>query len=341
MTAPVGYVTVSEISFWLAEIFNKKWDTIKGSLPPWLRNSPELLDAFDAEIDGEQRGTIRRLLLLTCLKEKIENLYLCRPDLTVVRAGPYILETYESPSTMQIERWFLDGEYRHIGVQDFLLKSLRYKLADDMSDETRQALTEKIKELEQNPLMQNPLVQNLLMQNPLAPSFFSCIVDDFAEGLASAGQQAPELSNKYSFDESLSNSRGALRGVFGDLAGAHLVVTDADAQAIQDALTDELDPLLLEISKGFMARVNATALRLKINLPGASIPKAILADRIIEEIEKTESAKETVRKNDILDRLHKRGLGTYRALSKAWSAAVSKSGRSDLSKPGRKKNPPK
>ena len=336
MTAPVGYVTVSEISFWLAEIFNKKWDTIKGSLPPWLRNSPELLDAFDAEIDGEQRGTIRRLLLLTCLKEKIENLYLCRPDLTVVRAGPYILETYESPSTMQIERWFLDGEYRHIGVQDFLLKSLRYKLADDMSDETRQALTEKIKELEQNPLMQNPLVQNLLMQNPLAPSFFSCIVDDFAEGLASAGQQAPELSSKYSFDESLAISRGALRGVFGDLAGAHLVVTDADAQAIQDALTDELDSLLLEKRNGFMSRVNAMALELKINLPGTSIPEVSLEDRIIEEIERAKINREHVYKNEIMDKLCKLTGVTEAKFKDAWGKVAAMPDYEFISKRGPK-----
>ena len=97
----------------------------------------------------------------------------------------------------------------------------------------------------------------------------------------------------------------------------------------------------MEKRNGFMSRVNAMALELEINRPGASIPGVSLVDRIIEEIEKTESAEKTVRKNDILDRLHKRNLGTYRALSKAWSEAVSKSGRSDLSKPGRKKNPPK
>ena len=87
MTAPVGYVTVSEISFWLTWEFNKKWDTMKGSLPLWIRNSPELLDAFDAEIDGEERGAIRRGLLQRGLREKTKNLYLCRPDLTVVVAG--------------------------------------------------------------------------------------------------------------------------------------------------------------------------------------------------------------------------------------------------------------
>jgi len=179
------------------------------------------------------------------------------------------------------------------------------------------------------------------MQNPQALSFFSYIIDDFAEGLASAGQQAPELSSKYSFDESLAISKGALRGVFGDLAGAHLVVTDADAQAIQDALTDELDSLLLEKRNGFMSRVNATALELKINLPGTSIPEVSLVDRIIEEIEKAESAKETVRKNDILDRLHKRGLGTYRELFKAWAVAASMPGRSDMSKRGPKPKKPK
>ena len=331
MTAPVGYVTVSEISFWLAWEFNKKWDTMKGSLPLWIRNSPELLDAFDAEIDGEERGAIRRSLLQRGLREKTKNLYLCRPDLTVVVAGRYILQTHESPSTMQIDLFFLDGEYRHIGVQDFALKIARYALADDPSDETRQALTEKIKGLEQNPLV----------QNQLALSSSSYLVDVFANMLANAVQRAPEFSNKYSFDENLHKWKPALRGVFGDLAGAHLVVTDADAQAIQDALTDELDSLLLEKRNGFMSRVNATALELKINLPGTSIPEVSLVDRIIEEIEKAESAKETVRKNDILDRLHKRGLGTYRELFKAWAVAASMPGRSDMSKRGPKPKKPK
>ena len=87
MIAPVGYVPVSEISFWLTEIFNKKWDTMKGSLPPDFRNSPECLKAFDDGFNGEDRGAIRRELLLGALREKIASLYLCRTDLTVVVAG--------------------------------------------------------------------------------------------------------------------------------------------------------------------------------------------------------------------------------------------------------------
>ena len=126
-----------------------------------------------------------------------------------------------------------------------------------------------------------------------------------------------------------------MRNLYGDLVGAHLVVTDADAKTIRDALADDLDSVLLKISKSLTANVNAA-----VNA-GASIPGVSLVDRIIEEIEKADRAEKTVRKNDIIKALHRPGVVTYRKLFEAWPKAVSKSGRSDLSKPGPKSKPPK
>jgi len=329
MFVPAGYVTVSEISFWLAEIFNKKWDTMKGSLPPDFRNSPECLKTFDDSWSGEDRGALRRLLLLTCLKEKIENLYLCRPDLTVVRAGPYILNAINSSNTRQIYLMFLDGEYKHVGITEFWEKLRRVDLNGELNAEAWQAAAESLKKLE-------------LHKSRL--TFPSYLLDDFVQKnapvFANLAQKSPKYAKEYSYDETLNLWKASLRGVFGGLAGAHLVVKEADAVAVQAALAGEADSLILRIKNGVTAAINEVALELKINRPGASIPGESLADRIIEEIEKAKGAEKTFKKDDIINALYRPGVVTYRELFKAWGVAVSRPDHSDMSKRGPKPKRP-
>jgi len=316
MIVPVGYVPVSEISFWLAEIFNEKWSMAKNRIPPEIRNLPGVLDAFDAGIDGEGKGTLRRHLLLFVLIEKIENLYLCRPDLTVVRAGTYILRAYKPSNARPFELLFMDSEYRHIGMSELFVKMMRWRLAGDASDEMRQAYTERIKILE---------------QTKLTPSMFSCFVDDFAKTVASAGQQSPECSGMYSFDELLANWKGILRNFCGDLVGTHLMVTDADAEAIRGALIDAIDSILLEKIKSFKAFANALALGVNESLE----------DRIIEEIEKAKSAGKPVKKLEIMDKLCKLPGVTEVKFNDAWKKVASMPDYKFISRPGPKPKMPK
>ena len=327
MIVPAGYVPVIDIHFWFAREFNKKWDTMKGSLSPWIRKLPERLKAVDDGFNGEARGAIRRSLLQRGLREKAKNLYLCRPDLTVVVAGRYILETYESPSTKQPNLLFLDSEYKHIGAPEFFEKYLGEYLGFDMNDEEWQAAIESMRENER-----------------LTPPNFGYWGGDslpkLAEFCARITQLSPEFSNIQSPDESLTLWKRALWGVMGGLSGTHLVVTDADAKTIQDALSEKLDSLFLKVSKGAMdeiiAALNAAALELKINRPGASTPGVSLVDRIIEEIKKAKGARKPVKKLEIMDKLCKVTGVTEVKFNDAWKKVASMPDYKFISKPGPK-----
>jgi len=317
MFVPAGYEPAIDIHFWFVDIFNRKLSELRANMPPELRNSPEGLDAVDGELGGEKGGALCHKVLIEYLKcvmpQENKNLYMCLQDRTLAYAGSYIFERVEGQGA-QSDLFFLNDEYRHVGVRELLGKIMRAMEANAASAEMGPNITGHVRAL------------RVMEKTPYAPNVF-IDKDDAIGGLAQAiANYLLPSSDQEAIDDFRARQKRALRGVFGDLAGAHLVLTEAGAAEARKLLT---------------ALLNTFFSNLKKRLAGIVASDQNIKERIIATVDEFLQSNRPVKKDDILDSLHRSRVGTYRELCKGWAAAASEPGREFMSKPGPKSKPPK
>ena len=235
MIVPAGYVPVKKFSYWLADILDGKLANLMRGM------EPEDFNLISARFNGEYKGTLRRTILKRALGEIVCSeeigLYLCLPDRTIAFADRDIAATISDPSGKS-DLFLVNDEYKHIDIKEFFERALKFSRDTDASITAEiwrsyDEITEELKELKRQAQM-----------FPSGNDWINDFADKTAQHFEGLIAREPEASNRYTSNEIEAMNKDILRGVFGGLAGALLVVKEEDERAVKDLLIDRLNTTL-------------------------------------------------------------------------------------------------
>jgi len=245
MIVPAGYVPVKKFSYWLADILDGKLVNSMNGM------APEDFDILKARFNGELKGTLRRTILTRALGEIVSSenisLYLCLPDRTIAFASRDIAATI-SDQKGETDLLLVNDEYKHIDINEFFDKVLKFSRDTDASVialfrwcyEATMAEHKELKRQAQTFSRGNDWINDFADKNA---QFFAGLV-----------AREPEASNRYTSNEIEAMEKDILRGVFGGLAGALLVVKEEDERAVKALLIDRLNTTLSKFESSLIEK---------------------------------------------------------------------------------------